>query len=712
MRIDAMAIDLETPARYLKGVGPRRAGILEGAHIHTAGDLLRYLPFRYEDRSRFLEIRSLRADQECVIQTTVLVAGGYTTSRQGTKIFEVLVRDGSGSMPVKFFNQQYLSKVFKRGQSVVFYGVPKFDRFSNSLSMLNPDFEILGEESDPTLHTGRIVPIYRRIEDMSSRVLRQIIFKLIQDLEPDLEDPLPGALRKRWKFPGLRDSFRQVHFPDSGGPEENAVLLAKLAQHQTPAFRRLIFEEFFLFQRGLQLIRRRRLAIAKNHHITINDRVRDRLKSLLPFHLTGAQKRVLKEIVDDLRATKPMSRLLQGDVGSGKTIVALLSAAVVIENGYQVCLMAPTELLAEQHYRTSTQVLEAAGYRVELLTSATKKREREALHARLKAGEVDLLVGTHALIQGTVEFRELALAIIDEQHRFGVLQRSRLMEKGSQPDTLVMTATPIPRSLALTVYGDLDVSVLDELPPGRQPVKTVIKAEQSRDEVYRVIRKHLEQDRQVYIVYPLVEESAGIDLKAATEMAEHLSLDVFPDFRVGLMHGRLKSKDKDELMAEFLAGSVRILVSTTVIEVGIDVPNASVMVIEHAERFGLSQLHQLRGRIGRGRDPGLCILLVDRVSSKEAYERLEIMRRTNDGFVIAEKDLEIRGPGQFAGTRQSGMPEFFIGNVLKDRRLLEMARREAEQYVAALDPSDPDSEREMARLAAEWKDRYGLFQIG
>lgn len=707
-----MAIDLDTPARYLKGVGPRRARILEGARILTAGDLLRYLPFRYEDRSRFLEIGSLRADQEAVIQTTVLVSGCYTTSRQGTKIFEVLVRDRSGSMPVKFFNQQYLSKVFKRGQTVVFFGLPRFDKFSHSLSMLNPDFEIVGEETDSTVHTGRIVPIYRRIEDMSTRVFRQIIFKLIEDLEPELEDPLPEELRKRWKFPGLRDSFRQVHFPDGGSPEENNALMAKLAQHRTPAFRRLIFEEFFLFQRGLQLNRRRRLAASKNHQITIDDRVRDRLKGLLPFHLTAAQRRVLKEIVDDLRESRPMSRLLQGDVGSGKTIVALLSAAVVIENGCQVCLMAPTELLAEQHYRTSTRVLEASGYRVELLTSATKKRDREGLLARLSEGDVDLLVGTHALIQGTVEFQNLALAIIDEQHRFGVLQRSRLMQKGARPDTLVMTATPIPRSLALTVYGDLDVSVLDELPPGRQPVKTVIKGERSREEVYQVIRKYLEQGRQIYIVYPLVEESAKMDLKAATEMAEHLSLDIFPDFRVGLMHGRLKSKDKDELMAEFLEGSVRMLVSTTVIEVGIDVPNASIMVIEHAERFGLSQLHQLRGRIGRGSNAGLCILLVDKVSSKEAYERLEIMRRTNDGFIIAEKDLEIRGPGEFVGTRQSGMPEFFIGNVLKDRKLLEMARREAEQYVAALDPSDPDSRREMARLAAEWKDRYGLFQIG
>ncbi len=712
MRIGEMLVNLETPARYLKGVGPRRAGVLEAAGIRTAGDLLRYLPFRYEDRSRFLGIASLHADQEAVIQTTVLVAGGYTTRLQGKKIFEVLVRDRSGSMPVKFFNQQYLSKVFKRGQTVVFFGVPRFDKFSHSLSMLNPDFEIVGEENDATLHTGRIVPVYRRIGEMSTRVLRQIMFHLLDGLDSELEDPLPADLRKRWKFPGLLDSLRQVHFPDSGSAEENDALLRELDQHRTPAFRRLIFEEFFLFQRGLQLIRRRRVAVAKGHHISIDERVRDRLKSLLPFHLTGAQKRVLKEIVDDLRATSPMSRLLQGDVGSGKTIVALLSAAVAIENGFQACLMAPTELLAEQHYRTSTRILKAAGYRVELLTSATKKRDREALFARLKEGEVDLLVGTHALIQETVEFRRLALAIIDEQHRFGVLQRSRLMEKGVQPDTLVMTATPIPRSLALTVYGDLDVSVLDELPPGRQPVKTVIKGEQSRDEVYRVVRQYLRKGRQVYIVYPLVEESAGMDLKAATEMAEHLSLDVFPDYRVGLMHGRLKSRDKDALMAEFLSGAVRILVSTTVIEVGIDVANASIMVIEHADRFGLSQLHQLRGRIGRGNDPGLCILLVERVSSKEAYERLEIMRRTTDGFLIAEKDLEIRGPGEFAGTRQSGMPEFFIGNVLKDRQLLEMARREAEQSVAALDPSDPESHKEMVRLAAAWKDRYGLFQIG
>ncbi len=694
-------------------MGPRRARILEGVQIRTAEDLLRRLPFRYEDRSQFLEIQSLQPEQEAVIQTTVLVSGSYTTSRRGMRIFELLVRDRSGSLPVKFFNQPYLSKVFSRGQTVVFYGVPRFDKYAHTISMLNPEFEILSDDSDgAAVHTGRIVPVYRRIDELTPRVLRQILFHLLEALEEDLEDPLPEDLRKRWKFPGLRESLRAVHFPEAQDPRARKELLAKLAQHRTPAYRRLIFEEFFLFQRGLQLIRRRREAISKQHRIAVDDRVRERLKGLLPFHLTAAQKRVLKEIVDDLRSTRPMSRLLQGDVGSGKTIVALLSAAVTIENGYQSCLMAPTELLAEQHYRTASRILGEAQYRVELLTSATKKRERDKLLPRLRQGDVDLLVGTHAVIQESVEFSRLALAIIDEQHRFGVLQRSQLMQKGLQPDTLVMTATPIPRSLALTVYGDLDVSVLDELPPGRQPVKTVIKGEQSRDEVYGVIRQFLEKGRQVYIVYPLVEESARTDLKAATEMAEHLSLDIFPEFRVGLMHGRLKGPDKEALMAEFVAGTVQILVSTTVIEVGIDVANASIMVIEHAERFGLSQLHQLRGRIGRGRDRGLCILLVDRVSSKEAYERIEIMRRTQDGFVIAERDLEIRGPGEFVGTRQSGMPEFFIGNILKDRRLLEMARREAELYAAALDPSDPASRREMSRLSSEWNERYGLFQIG
>ena len=712
MRIGTMPAEWDTPARYIRGVGPRRARILEGARIRTAGDLLRYLPFRYEDRSRFLEIASLTPGQETVIESIVLVAGGYTTSRKGMKIFEVLVRDRSGSMPVKFFNQQYLAKVFKPGQRVVFFGRPQFDSYSHTTSLLNPDFEIIGEEGDSTIHTGRIVPIYRRIEEISPRQLRQIIYQLIEDLTPDLADPLPADLRKRWKFPPLRECIRQVHFPETGSPAENEALLAELAKHRTPAFRRLIFEEFFFFQRGLQLVRRRRQAISKQHQIRIDDSIRDRLRGLLPFHLTGAQKRVLKEIVDDLRATKPMSRLLQGDVGAGKTIVALLSAAVTIENGFQVCLMAPTELLAEQHFRTSSQILGEAGYRVALLTAATRKRPREELLKRLESGEIDLLVGTHAVIQDKVGFRKLALAIIDEQHRFGVLQRSQLMQKGIQPDTLVMTATPIPRSLALTVYGDLDVSVLDELPPGRRPVKTVIKGEQSRDEVYRVIRRFLEEGRQAYIVYPLVEESSKSDLKAATEMAEQLNRDVFPDYRVGLMHGRLKNRDKDELMDDFLAGTVRVLVSTTVIEVGIDVPNAAVMVIEHAERFGLSQLHQLRGRIGRGTDRSLCILLVDRVSSKEAYERLEIMKRTNDGFQIAEKDLEIRGPGEFAGTRQSGVPEFFIGNILRDRKLLEMARREAERDVARVDASDPTARREMARLAKEWNDRYGLFQIG
>jgi ATP-dependent DNA helicase RecG len=707
-----MPVTLTSEVQYLKGVGPRRAKMLADAGIKTAGDLLRYLPMRYEDRTRFMQIRDLQEDQEAVIETTVLVTGDYSTRRRNFNIFELIVRDESGSISIKFFNQTYLARVFERGQKVIFFGVPRYDKYSQALVLLNPEFEIGGSGGDQAIHTGRIVPIYRRIGQLTTRVIRLIMFNLLENLPAEIPDQFPESIKKRRNLPELAETYRQVHFPsaDPGIPAE--TLIAGLEAHTTRHYQRLVFEEFFLFQLGILALQSQRDEAEKTHQIQVNDPIRGRLKTMLPFSLTQAQKRVLREIAEDLMSSRPMSRLLQGDVGSGKTIVALLSMALVIENGFQTCLMAPTELLAEQHFRGISSFTGELPYRIGLLTSSTKGLRRKDLLAKLKAGEIDLLVGTHAIIEEGVEFKSLAFVVIDEQHRFGVLQRSRLMEKGEHPDTLVMTATPIPRSLALTVYGDLRVSVLDQLPPGRRPVKTVIKAEQSRDEVYDLIRRSAEQGRQVFIVYPLVEESEKSDLKAATEMAETLSREVFPDLRIGLMHGRLKGAVKDQLMAEFLEGKLQILVSTTVIEVGIDVPNASLMVIEHAERFGLSQLHQLRGRIGRGRHDSICVLMVDRVSTPEAFERLQVMRRSSDGFVIAEKDLEIRGPGEFVGTRQSGVPEFVFGNILRDRKLLELARQEAERYLKEVLGTSRSPGRTLQQILTEWRERYHLAEVG
>lgn len=705
----AMALDLGAPVQYLKGVGPQRARVLEQAGIKTASDLLRYLPFRYEDRTRFRTVRSLQDGVEAVIQARILVSGAYTTSRKAAQIFELIARDETGAISIKFFNQGYLAQVLKNGRTVIFFGTPRYDRYAGAITFINPEFELVGE-SDLTLHTGRIVPVYRRIGALTTRLLRQIVFTTLDRLGPELRDPLPAELRNRLELPDLRSALFAVHFPQTPPDSDQAQLLQDLEQRRTPGYRRLIFEEFFSFQVGLALVRQGREARRKQHRVTVTDPLREKVRRLLPFPLTNAQKRVLKEIVDDLRLPQPMSRLLQGDVGSGKTIVAVLAAVVMAENGYQTALMAPTELLAEQHHRGISKLFEGTGLHTALLTGSIRGQRRQPVLESIAAGETQLVVGTHALIQQGVRFHRLALVIIDEQHRFGVLQRSQLMTKGEEPDTLVMTATPIPRSLALTVYGDLSVSVIDELPPGRQPIRTVVKRAENRAEVYREIRRQATAGRQAYIVYPLVEESEKVDLQAATEAAAQLSTEVFPEFSVGLMHARLKSAEKERLMDSFVRGETQILVSTTVIEVGIDVPNATIMVIEHAERFGLSQLHQLRGRIGRGLFPGQCVLIADRVGSPEAWQRLDIMRKTQDGFRIAEKDLELRGPGEFVGTRQSGLPEFYVGNIVRDRQLLESARQEAVAWVGGL--AGRSSSPEVDALLDSWRCRYGLFTVG
>jgi ATP-dependent DNA helicase RecG len=499
-----------------------------------------------------------------------------------------------------------------------------------------------------------------------------------------------------------REAIAQVHFPpaDASAADLNAF--------RTPAHRRLIFEEFFLFQLGIVSRRRRADTERKGRAVVVTDQIREAVRRVLPFKLTGDQKTVIREIVTDMQRPQPMNRLLQGDVGSGKTIVALMAALVAMENGLQVAFMAPTEILAEQHYFNIRRLLESSRFRLTLLTGGTPAKKRRELLAELSGGSIQMVIGTHALVQEDVGFRELGLAIIDEQHRFGVLQRATLRGKGLHPDALVMTATPIPRTLALTTYGDLDVSIMRQMPPGRQPIATTARPESRRDEIYAFVRREIEQGRQAYIIYPLVEASEKVELKAATEMADHLSQDIFPEFRVALLHGRLKQDAKDRVMAAFVRGEFDILVSTTVIEVGVDVPNATIMVVEHAERFGLSQLHQLRGRVGRGAHKSYCVLLYQYPITDQGRERLKALTDTTDGFVIAERDLQLRGPGDFFGTRQSGIPTLRVGDLLRDHQLMEEARREA---VAALD--DPSLAPALTALVnTGWEERFGLVGIG
>ncbi|HYO63597.1 MAG TPA: ATP-dependent DNA helicase RecG [Pyrinomonadaceae bacterium] len=535
--------------------------------------------------------------------------------------------------------------------------------------------------TDPALaaiHVGRRVPVYRKLGDFRTKRLREImhaVFGLIEDA--DVEETLPDELRERQRLLPRAAALRRIHFPTDDVP------LAEYERARSPAHLRLIFEEFFWVALAIAIRRGERVKEPKGEVIEITDHVRERMFSVLPFRLTAAQERALTRILEDMQSDTPMNRLLQGDVGSGKTAVALLAMLASIENGYQAALMVPTEILAEQHARNLKRLVAPTGHRVELLTGSLRAAEKRKLHALIADGEVQCCIGTHALIQEAVSFDKLGLVVIDEQHRFGVLQRAALRERGFNPDVLVMTATPIPRSLAMTVYGDLDVSVIDELPPGRTPVKTVVVGEDQRAGVYKGVEREVRLGRQAYIVYPLVEESEKVDLKDATRMYEHLRDRIFPHFSIGLVHGKMKPAEKDAVMRGFVSGETQILVATTVVEVGVDVPNASVMVIEHAERFGLSQLHQLRGRVGRGAEQSFCVLLASDKQTSVARERLGIMEETSDGFRIAEKDLEIRGPGEVMGTRQSGIPTFRVGNIVRDIQILEEARREADHYLTA-----------------------------
>jgi ATP-dependent DNA helicase RecG len=792
-------IELGTPVQYIKRIGERVAAGLAERGVVTVEDLLYHLPFRYEDR---LHPKPLGAYQAGDMASLVgEVRGTILLRTRSGPIFEMTVgvkpppRDGADAMEgllrpppqavletVKciWFHGTYLKDKFKPGQMIALYGKLEGSRSRNALGavpgatafkMVQPTFEILpdaratGEDAEFTmLEMGRIVPVYESLggktpwgAKLTSRWLRRVMWTVFRELaesgaEADFasQETLPAALRERLGLPGRMESLQALHFPAAG------TSMTELMSARTPAHRRLIFEEFWYLELGLEL-KRRRLRERAGTSFATGEKVREALKQILPFKPTAAQKRVLGEIATDMRKTQPMRRLLQGDVGSGKTIVAFQAALVAIENGYQVAMMAPTEILATQHYLSAKKLLGVAvspttgkPYRVALLTGSLDDRSKREARGRIFRGEVDFAIGTHALVEEKVDFDNLGLVIVDEQHRFGVQQRFQLMRKpgasgaATEPDVLVMTATPIPRTLALTMYGDLEASVIDELPPGRSPIVTRRLSEERADEAWGFLRKQVEACRQAYIVYPVIEgekddqpeldfaaeetsdpsataqrnESKGRKkpqrqrLRSATEMFEELQAGALKGLKLGLLHGRMKADDKEVTMARFKRGEIDVLVATTVIEVGVDVPNATVMVIEHADRFGLAQLHQLRGRVGRGAAKSYCVLIAGETISPDAEQRLDAMVRTQNGFELAEIDLQQRGPGEFFGTRQAGLPEFRVANLARDREILELAKAEAKLFVEAPDASIPRAEIDAvwSRLRQQWQRRYGLVE--
>ena len=694
---------LTTPVQYAGGIGPRRAAKLTvELDIHTVGDLLEYYPRDYLDRSRFRSIYDVgRSDESETIQGKVVNQTQFTPRRRGAKpVGKIAVYDETGVTMLVSFGRRvgYLKHLLKIGTRVVVSG--KFTRRNNEIQTTDFEFEVLDEEDADLIHTGRIVPKYPLTAKLTQRMLRQWTKAVIDEYLEGYPEILPLDIRQTHQLIDRRTAIGEIHFP------------ASEAHHQA-ARKRLAFDEFFLLELGLELKKQRWETEEKGITFQVEGALLDQFIESLPFQLTNAQKRVIEEIKADMGRSQAMNRLLQGDVGSGKTIVAVVALLCAIQSGYQGAMMVPTEILAEQHAYNLSEWLEPLNLNVVLLKSDLPKKEREAALAAIADASAHVVVGTHALIQEGVEFHQLGLVIIDEQHRFGVMQRATLRDKGHTPDVLVMTATPIPRTLALTVYGDLNVSVIDELPPGRRKITTRWVKEADRGKLYKQIEKEIERGRQAYIVYPLVEESEKLEeIKAATEMAEHFQRDVFPHLCVGLLHGRMRSVEKQGVMSQLKNREIDILVSTTVIEVGIDVPNVSTMVIENAERFGLAQLHQLRGRVGRGRYKSSCHLIAT-PKSDDAVRRLRVMTRTNDGFELAEADLSIRGPGEFFGTRQSGLPDFKIANIIKDAPLLELAKSEANQLAKA-DPSlsQPMHQALKAMLQTQWKDQLDMVSIG
>jgi ATP-dependent DNA helicase RecG len=768
---------------YVKGVGPRLAEMLAPKGILTAEDLLYHLPFRYEDRQNPRSLDELQAGETASVIAEV--RGSLLMTTRKAPIFELTVGQGRLALKCIWFNGGYLEGKFRAGQTVAVFGRVEPSRSSNNFKMIQPQFEILPDTSADAetrmLEVGRITPVYESLGGarLASRWQRKTIFHLLEGLRGAVPECLPKLMLARLALPDRERALREAHFPPEGTP------FAQLQAAATPAHQRLIFEELFFLELGLEL-KRKRMRERVGISFATNDKVREAIREVLPFHPTTAQKRALGEIVADMREPSPMRRLLQGDVGSGKTIVALQAMLVAMENGYQSALMAPTEILATQHFLAMRKLLEKSSrpYKLALLTGSLSEDRKRSTRGQINRGEAQLVIGTHALIEEKVEFDRLGLVVVDEQHRFGVLQRFKLMKKPNQaePDVLVMTATPIPRTLALSLYGDLDVSVLDELPPGRTPIVTRRVPGEMADEVWDFVRKQVGKGRQAYIVYPVIEGTkedqpeldfshddpevgneivvqspvsksrpgapigvrglphvrksirkgktaelfpkaaqeanpgAKLGLKSAVEMHEKLRLGPLAGLRVGLLHGRLDADDKEVIMRRFQRGEIDVLVATTVIEVGVDVPNATVMVVEHAERFGLAQLHQLRGRVGRGAAKSYCVLITGERVSPLGEERLNAMVRTQDGFELAELDLSQRGPGEFFGTRQAGLPDFRVANLLRDRKLLELAKIEAARFAkppeGGSEATDFERARVWARLKEAWQRRYGLVEAG
>ena len=769
-------VELSTPVQFVKRVGDRIASALAQRGVETVEDLLYHLPFRYEDRLNPLPIRELKAGTMASIVGEV--RGSVLLRTRSMPIFEMTVGQGVDTVKCIWFHGSYLKDKFRAGQMIALYGKLEASRSTaGKYKMIQPQFEILpstdsAEAEFVSLEVGRIVPVYEFLggttawgAKLTSRWLRRVVWTLLEELregENNVPETLPAALLERLKLPRRLDALRSVHFPEAGTP------MPQLMSASTPGHRRLIFEELFYLEMGLEL-KRRRLREREGTAFVTGENVREALKQILPFHPTSAQKRVLGEIAADMRRPQPMRRLLQGDVGSGKTIVAMQAALIAIENGCQAALMAPTEILATQHYLSARKLLGDAvsprtgrPYRITLLTGSLDEAAKREARGRIYRGETDLAIGTHALIEEKVDFANLGLVIVDEQHRFGVQQRFRLMKKPgpdgrlAEPDVLVMTATPIPRTLALTLYGDLETSVIDELPPGRTPIVTRRTTEERAEDVWQFIRRQVAAGQQAYIVYPVIEgakddqpeldfahEEAAQEpeasasksssargvaakkksskpeklfakkpLRAASDMYEELRSGALSGLRLGLLHGRLSADDKEVVMRRFQRGEIDVLIATTVIEVGVDVPNAAVMVIEHAERFGLAQMHQLRGRVGRGAARSYCILMTGGRVSEQAEARLNAMVATQNGFELAELDLEQRGPGEFFGTRQAGMPEFRVANLVRDREILELAKAEAARFVERPDPTLSQEERDQVwtRLKQQWQRRYGLVE--
>ncbi len=713
----------ELSIQYAKGVGPKRTLLLERLGAHTVEQALWTLPWRYEDRSVITPVAEL------VPGATRSVCGVITRTEatrarvRRLSILDVAVQDATGTVHAVFFNQPYLEDVLKEGLRVMMTGRVAAGRGGwPEVRLEATQFEVLGGGEDELLHVGRIVAIYHETKGWTSRQMRILMQGLLAEYGADMEEVLPLSVRARHRLPPIGEAIQQVHFPL---PKTD---LTALDQGVTSAHRRLVFEELLLLQAAIVLRQREMKEEPKAFRFNPHVSQLKQLAKVLPFTLTSAQERVFHEIQADMVSSRPMNRLVQGDVGSGKTVVALHALVMACGSGCQTALMVPTEILAEQHHLNLAPLLEAVGLKAVLLTSGGKAKDRNETLKQLESGAAQVAIGTHALIQKKVRFARLGLVIVDEQHKFGVLQRKTLLEKGYRPDVLVMTATPIPRTLAMTVYGDLDVSVIDMLPPGRKPVRTLLYTDGQRHKTWQLVGDELKAGRQVYIVYPLVEESEKVDLKAAIQGVEHLQREIFPQARVGLLHGRLPTAEKERTMAAFKAGTIQVLVATTVIEVGVDVPNATVMVIEHAERFGLAQLHQLRGRVGRGAQQSLCILMATylarearaRVSrdgrpeenASGAQQRLTALVNSNDGFVIAEEDLRIRGPGEFLGLRQWGVPEFRAANLVRDAQLLEQARQEA---VALLEQDPgltlPQHQAFKAAMFRRWRGKLALGDV-